>query len=152
MSPKKIKNNKPEEVSSDIAYQELYQEMRRYRDYELSVSNWYTTILLAILGGILTAKYGGNLGLEKLAREGLFKFVAVFIVLLIGISGMWSVYFSHRRHEHLSDYIFDKNLNLEPDWKKNYKPENIWLKPHCLILVTQLVLTLATIAIVCLFN
>jgi hypothetical protein len=135
-------------VSSDVAYQEMYQEMRRYRDYELSASAWYTTILLAILGGILAAKYEGSPDLVKLTGECFARFAAVFVVLLIGASGMWSVYFSYRRYKHIRDYVFDKKLNLEPDWKKNYEPENIFIKPRYLILAILLILVVLSIAAV----
>jgi len=37
----------------------MYQEMRRYRDYELTVATWYTTILLAVLGFVLSGLSGG---------------------------------------------------------------------------------------------
>lgn len=99
-------------VSSDIAYQELYQEMRRYRDYELSVSTWYTAILLAILSGVFTAKYG-DLGLDQLASECVTKFIAAFVVLITGGSGIYSIWFSHRRYKHISEYIFSK-VDVEP--------------------------------------
>lgn len=145
MSPKKIRNDKPEEVSSDIIYQELYQEMRRYRDYELSASMWYTTILLAVLGAILSAKYGGNLGLEKFMDECIVKFITAFIILIIGSSGMWSVYFSHRRYNHLRSFVND--LKIEPDWRI-YEPEPIFPEPRHLILITQLSLVILSIAIV----
>jgi hypothetical protein len=134
----------PKKVSSDIAYQEMYQEMRRYRDYELSVSTWYMTFLLAILGGIFTAKFG-ELGFDNLANNCVVQTIVVFVVLLIGSSGMWSVYYSHRRYKHIRDYIFDKKLNLEPDWKKNYSPERIFPEPRHLILSTQLILIVLSI-------
>jgi len=134
-------------VSSDIAYQELYQEMRRYRDYELSASTWYTTILLAILGGILAAKYG-NPALIQLFRECFVKFIAAFIVLIVGGSGVWSIYFSHRRYRHIRDYVFDKKLKIEPDWKEKYTPENIFPEPRHLILITQFMLIILSITLI----
>lgn len=134
-------------VSSDIAYQEMYQEMRRYRDYEVTISTWYTTILLAILGGILTAKYG-NLGLDQLVRECFIKLVSVLIVLIIGGSGIWSIYFSYRRYRHIRDYVFDKKLKIQPDWKQNYMPEKIFPEPRHLILLTQFILVALSIVII----
>lgn len=134
-------------VSSDIVYQELYQEMRRYRDYELSVSTWYTAILLAILGGVFTAKYG-DLGLAQLANECVIKFIAAFIVLIVGGSGLYSIWFSYRRYKHISEYIFNKKLNLEPSWKSIYTPEKVFLKPRHLIMTTQIILIVLTILVI----
>lgn len=38
----------------DAVYQELYAEMRRYRDYELTIATWYTTLLVGIAAGVAT--------------------------------------------------------------------------------------------------
>ncbi len=148
MGSKKTGKDKNGLVSDDIAYQELYQEMRRYRDYELSVSTWYTAILLAILGAILTVKFGSTQGSNVLLEKSLARFVTIIVVTLIGSSGMWSVYFSNRRYRHLRDFMFDKKLNLEPAWKKKYEPESIYPKPFHLILLSQLILVITSIVAV----
>ncbi|MDP2363214.1 MAG: hypothetical protein Q8M94_05540 [Ignavibacteria bacterium] len=144
MSPKKIKNNKPEEVSSDIIYQELYQEMRRFRDYELSSSTWYTIILLAILSAIISVKYAGNLSLKDTIFENCtVKVVVLSVIFLIGFSSVWSAYYVRRRYQHLRNYVD----YLEPEWH-NYQPEIIFPAPYHLILLTQVVLILISILMI----
>ena len=46
-------------VSVDTVYSEMYNEMRRYRDYQFSNAKWHTTSFLALIGAILAAKYEG---------------------------------------------------------------------------------------------
>ena len=50
-------DDKEKDVSKDTVYSEFYNEMRRFRDYELTASTWYMAILLAITGFILSAKF-----------------------------------------------------------------------------------------------
>lgn len=79
----------PNEVNKDTVYSELYSEMRRYRDYHLNVATWYTVILLAVFGEILTVKFGSvQPGLSQLLSTNLaVKILIAVFTTLIGISG-----------------------------------------------------------------
>lgn len=63
--------------------------MRRYRDYHLNVATWYTVILLAVFGEILTVKFGSvQPGLSQLLSTNLaVKILIAVFTTLIGISG-----------------------------------------------------------------
>ena len=136
-----IKSNSNNEVSKDTVYSELYTEMRRYRDYELTASTWYIVILLAILGAILTVKFGP----VESDLSNFFKFnlliqltIAGFATL-IGVGGCYSVIFASLRYHELRKYV---DRNLEPKWKK-FKPKERRVGPHYFILLTQALLTIA---------
>ena len=45
-------------VTRDVVYAEMYNEMRRFRDYEFTSSMWYTALLLAILGFVVAVRFG----------------------------------------------------------------------------------------------
>lgn len=128
-------------VSPDIVYQELYQEMRRFRDYELSSSTWYTVILLAILSAIISVKYASDSLLKvSLFGDCTIKIVVLLVIFLIGFSNIWSTYYVRRRYHHLRNYVD----YLEPEWH-NYQPEIIFPAPYHLIVLTQLILVLVSI-------
>lgn len=48
------------EILNESIYSELCNELRRYRDYELTAATWYTAILLALLGFYASAKFGSG--------------------------------------------------------------------------------------------
>jgi hypothetical protein len=92
MSPKKSKNLESHEpVSADIVYQEMYQEMRRFRDYELSASNWNSAILLALAGALLTLKYTNTESPVSilLSQNGFIKFGLSFLFAILVASGIF---------------------------------------------------------------
>jgi len=130
------------EVSKDTVYSEFYAEMRRFRDYELTISTWYTAILLAVLGAILTFKFGPTSSeLSHLLRTNLLiKILLAGVSSLIGISGLCSVIYASRRYHELREYV-DKNL--EPKWKK-FKPEYKKWGPRQAILMTFFILIIIT--------
>ncbi len=44
--------NKIPKAGPDEVYSQLYHEMRRHRDYELTTSTWHMLLLLGVLGGV----------------------------------------------------------------------------------------------------
>lgn len=63
-----------EPVSRDAIYSEVSANIRQTREYELTSAKWYTTVLIAIAGFIMTIKFGVdmNAGAFKQALEGHF--------------------------------------------------------------------------------
>ncbi len=47
-----------DEISRESVYREMYNEARRHRDHEFTSSTWFVTLLLGILGFLLTARFG----------------------------------------------------------------------------------------------
>jgi hypothetical protein len=131
-------SDKVKEVSSDVIYQEKYQEMRRHRDYELTVSTWYTTILLAIAGVIFTAKFTDTSStISSLLTYNYIIKIFLFIVdFVIMFSGCYSVWYSHDRYESLRKFMNDF---FEPKIPK-FDPRPMGIKPYQLIIITQIVL------------
>ncbi len=130
-------NSKSDVVSKDTIYSELYTEMRRYRDYELTVSTWYVAILLAILSGIITIKYGA--GFKVLFSECIVKVVFASVVTLIGLGCCYSVDYVSCQNRRLRKHVTAK---LEPDWNK-LEPNKTILKPNHIIIMTLLLLIAA---------
>ncbi|MFZ5923471.1 MAG: hypothetical protein ACOYY3_20695 [Chloroflexota bacterium] len=124
---KSKKTDERELVTPDVVYQEMHEEMRRYRDYEITSSNWYTAILLAIAGVVLASKDNIELPL---------KLALTFLVPFLAISGIFTALYASSRYEHMRNW-FDENL--EPNWK-TYKPLKKWLKPIHMIVAVQVVL------------
>jgi len=133
--------NNSNEVSKDTVYSELYAEMRRFRDYELAVSTWYTAILIAILAALLTAKFGAVQSdfSQILGTNFLNRLLIVGFVTLIFSGGCYSVIYSHQRYNELRKYVDEC---LEPEWKK-FKPKKRKVTPREFMLLTQALLLIA---------
>ena len=133
----KIENS--DEVSKNTVYSELYAEMRRYRDYELVASPWYTMILLAILGAILTMKFGATESkLYEFINRKEIKFIVFVVVTFIGFSICYSLRYVSQRYHELREHA-DK---LEPEWNK-LKLKPMKFAPNILMLTIQGILTIA---------
>jgi hypothetical protein len=126
-------------VGADVVYAEMYQEMRRIRDYELSFAKWSMTLLISVAGGFLALT---SRGLPP--TRGL-RF-SVYVVLCIIASGASSVvWYAHTRYEEMRKFMDSQ----EPIWQifNDEREKRIW-KPY---LVTQILiwaLLIATIALV----
>lgn len=134
-------------ISDAIVYQEFYQEMRRYRDYELTSSNWYTTLLLAILSSIIVIRFTSDAFLQHLFDDILVRSVICVITLILYIGGVFSVNYVSTRYQKIRNYVND---NLEPEWKKTgfknvIKPQRI--TPRFFIYLTLTTLFLAVVLI-----
>ena len=130
--PEKDQTSSSDCVSLDTIYSEKYNEMRRFRDFELNVAAWYTTILVAILGFIAAERISisgfsyiliNNLGLQLLLS---------ILTLLIGCASLYSAIYAHWRYEELRDFV---TRTLEPP--NQYHPSSVRIKPNHLIYITQ---------------
>lgn len=139
----RIKTSKP-------VYAELYNEMRRFRDYELTASNWYTVMLLAIIGFVLNARFGADSGTSVLGQM-LSKNIAIKTLLaiatgLIGASALYSIRYVRKRYTKMRDYV---TKNLEPQWHcENDVRDKICLQPHHCVMIVQAVLIVAAVFII----
>jgi ATP/ADP translocase len=130
-------------ISSDIVYQELYNEMRRFRDYELSISGWYTTIILGITGVIITIKaalYSSGKS-ETIFDYPLLKISLVAVIIFLVAASVLSVLYVWYLNKQLRAFT---RAALEPDW--NREPRKLFFKPSWLMVATQI--TLGTMAII----
>lgn len=138
-----------EVISKEVVYREMYTEMRRYRDYELNSSKWYTPMLLAILGFVLKDKMfitvqSSFQSTQSFASE--FVILIVLITILIVIASCNGVMVAHKRYKELRQYV----NTLEPEWKK-FKPTKIAPYTRIFIYTIQLILSAAIIAVVLFF-
>jgi len=126
------------EVSRDAAYEQLYHEMRRHRDYQIVVSGWYATLALGVVAGLV--------GISKMNIELPSSLAWVFAVLvtLAGFGVCYVVWYSHDRYEALRDFT-DKNA--EPEWKRQLPMPERRVKPHHVLIVINLMLTLAIVVV-----
>ena len=148
MDKEQIKINNSDEVSKDTVYSELYAEMRRHRDCEITISTWYMVILLGISGAILSVKFGSNYPelSQFLNNSWRIRSLITLFVLLIGFSGWYSAKFASQRYHELRE----STDILEPKWKKeNFTtPKKKKITPLCLILLTYFSLIAVIIIII----
>jgi len=89
-------NQRP--LSVDTMYQQLYTEMRRYRDHEHGVVTWWTTILLAVVAGIIHFSTQGQ-GIHYGIRVGL-----IVGVLSLSAAMTCLIAYSNRRYHDLREH------------------------------------------------
>ncbi|MBA4375799.1 MAG: hypothetical protein C0401_06465 [Anaerolinea sp.] len=139
-----------QKVDIKTKYHEMYEEMRRHRDHELIASNWYTIILLAIIGGVITLKTseGGLHFLHHLNCIEIFllKKFLIFMAITIVTSGIFMVIYSHSQYRKLRDWVDE---NLEPENEKHKFPKTTCpINPHHMIIFTFVVLLLLACVII----
>ncbi len=105
--------DKERPLSVDIMYEQLYTEMRRYRDHEHGVVTWWTTILLALVAGIIHFSTHGQ-GIHY----GIRVVLVVTVVCLSSAMTCLIAYSNRRYHdlrEHTNkyyDHVFQPRLRL----------------------------------------
>ncbi len=105
--------HKQRPLSVDTMYQQLYTEMRRYRDHEQGVVTWWTTILLAVVAGMIhfsTQEQGIHYGI---------RVVLVVSVVCVSSAMTCLIAYTNRRYldlrEHTNEYydcVFQPRLWL----------------------------------------
>ena len=123
-------------VSPDMVYQELYEEMRLHRNYELNISTWYTAILLSLSGVIFAVRFNSTPALPIIERIPI-KIVFSGIIFLLMASGVFSAYYASSRYRELRRWVDE---NLEPTWKC-YHPKHFVIRPIHVIILTQIIIT-----------
>lgn len=126
------------QVSRDAAYEQLYHEMRRHRDYQVVICGWYATLALGVVAGLL--------GMGKLNIELPSSLAWVFAVLvtLAGFGVCYVVWYSHDRYEALRNFTDE---NAEPEWKRQVPMPERRVKPHHVLIAIDFMLTLAIVIV-----
>jgi len=134
------KLNDMDEVSKDTVYSEMYIEMRRFRDYQIKASMWYTTILVSILGFIFTIKFAHiqNISFQLFRANLIIKILILTVATVIGVAACLTILYTNGRYYSLRKYT-DKYL--EPKLKESFVVKNKIPQPHKLMLTTILTLT-----------
>lgn len=140
-------------VSTDTIYQEMYQEMRRYRDYELTSSTWYTAFLIAILGFLAKVVYGNNDFAQLrclLTSTWYFQLFISGAITLLGCASVYSVRYVNLRYKEIKDYVFNEPATRQffrPDWR-TFSPKDRRIKPVCLIYIVHFLILAISNAII----
>jgi len=129
-----VSHENPDEVKREAVYGEVYNEMRRYRDYEFTSSTWFTALLLAVLGFLVATRYGETASRFEsiLARSCVLKFFVVLGAGVVATTSSYLVWYSSHRYQELRAWAND---HLEPDWKK-FKPRMISFTPRHIFYIT----------------
>ena len=140
--------NVPKVEGTNIVYTELYAEMRRYRDYEFRSATWFIAILIAILGFLISARFGraGDLSVfgNAMVNDCLLKLALIAGTGLLGFTSCYLVWYAGSRYDELRQQA-DK---LEPDWrprisKRVFQPRHIlYATPVVVVLITWFVVLL----------
>ena len=102
----------PDVRKPDMIYEQLYTEMRRFRDHEKAVVTWYTTILLAMMGALISFSAQTNVQIDDMLKLTL----AALIVAVTG-SMHYLIWYTSRRYRDLRDYTnehYDRPPNRPP--------------------------------------
>lgn len=134
------------EITCKALFSEYYHELRRYRDYELKVSTWYSAILLGALGLIIHAKFMVSKDASDAVRfieselynNFSLKLALAFVFNVIGSAALFSVRYAYLRHAEMRDYV---NTHLEP--AKHFTPSEMRCTPRHFIIFSQLVIMAA---------
>lgn len=124
-------------------YGELYNEMRRYRDYEFQSSTWYTAMLIAVLAFLISQRFDKPNDLTvfgaALATNWLVKLALLTGTGALGFISCRLVYYASCRYDHIRRYT-DR---LEPTWKtQTFVPLQRGLSPRQILYATPVVLVL----------
>ena len=117
-----MSKEKPKPASWDIVYQEKHEEMRSYRDYELNISSWVITFLLAILG-VSTTDY-----FDTWQQKLIISLLAV----LFTAAGILSVLYASAKFEAHKTILFEE-LKIEPkeyreSWEKKKREDYVLIR------------------------
>jgi hypothetical protein len=128
-------------ASPDTVYTQMCAELRSYRDDELRVATWFTSILLGILAAIVAGKYaapGSPLGVA-LERCPSLKWCLALVPILLSVFGAWSIADAMRKYGKLWTWMTD---TLEPKLRKVAPDQSCcsFLKPGTLMCVVLLFL------------
>ena len=134
-------------VTPDTVYSELCSENRRYRDYELTASTWYTVMLLGVLGFVVTVRFGDTSATPSqlttaLKTDRALQLIIAFVLTLVGGASVYSVRFANLRYLELREYI----KGLQPKWH-TFTPDDIALKPVHGIYFTHFMILVSTDAV-----
>jgi hypothetical protein len=138
----------PGSVKREAVYREMYNEGRRYRDYEFTSSAWYTGFLLAIFGFLVATRFGSAAPslARLLAQSCALKLAIVLGAAAIAAISNFLVWYSYSRYEELRTYMTKK---LEPAWKEfvprkhAFVPRYIYYSTPWVVVVLIVLTTLA---------
>lgn len=139
-----------ERINKTAVYRELHNEMRRYRDYELNSSKWYSPMLLAILGYILKDKMfvTSQIGPQgSLTYNYWFMVIVLFITFFIVVASIHGVWYAHKR------LVETRNIveRLAPEWKEFNLSKKI-ISPRHFIYFIQIILGISIFITILIFN
>ena len=129
------------DVSKDAAYAELYQEMRRYRDYETDYVKWCVALLLSVSGG-----YAAIAGRTQPVEWGL-KVFAIIVIAVIAAAGIFGARYVRQRYKQLREFT----TRVEPEWK-SFMPEEITPDPFHFSVSIILVIALASAFLILVYD
>lgn len=124
------------EVTREAVYGEMYNELRRYRDYEFTSSTWYTAILVAILGFLVATRFENTAeGFSAYFQSSCFlRCAVIFVSAIIAGASTFLVNYSYRRYRELRNYTTN---HLEPKWKAEaFKPREYEFVPRHIYYIT----------------
>jgi hypothetical protein len=117
-------------VRREAVYREMYNECRRYRDYEFTSSSWYTALLLAMFGFLVATRFGDTAPVlaQWLAESWVLRVCVVLGGAVIAGTANFLIWYSSGRYQELRRYM---TSHLEPKWKTDhFSPRKHRVSPH----------------------
>ena len=136
-------------VTKDSIYSKMSDVAMRHRNYETETARWYTTVLVAMLGFVLSSKFETpESGIAKpLSRNLPGQAALAVVVLSIALLSCYSIQFYHLQHTRVEEYI-DTLLESKEVKKRTDILKMPKLKPRFLMMGTQILLAFMTVALI----
>lgn len=158
IKPKELvrESGQNEKATSEQKYNQMYEEMRRHRDYELSTAKWYISIFLAINGGLITLITSNH---SIWLFSSFFWCKLIFIKFFLGFvfgaltwSGIVIIDHSHGRYQFLRQIT----NNHEPwpnqkEFDERFRRKDNNISPHTLLQIAILLLGALSILLLTFF-
>jgi hypothetical protein len=110
------------ELERETVYRELYEESRRFRDYQFEFAKWYVSVLLAFAGGYLALTTHG------FVPGPCIRIVLVLVVAAISVGSVVVINHTDFRFQELKTYT----NSIQPDFMKfDSRPRDV--KPNHII-------------------
>ena len=137
-------------VSHDTIYAQMSDMALRHRNYEKEIAAWYTAILSAIFGLVLSSRFQASIsGIARPLSENRFvQMILDLVVLTIALSSSYSIWFFHVQHTRIDRYIDTLLDPADVERKAAWLRELPKLKPSRLMIAVQLLIALGIIGLI----
>ncbi|KAB0663581.1 hypothetical protein F6V25_16400 [Oryzomonas japonica] len=132
-SLRRVPDNK--HPSIDKLYSEVYSELRRYRDNIFQWQRWYTTVILALVGGLFFLCEKG-----RSPDIPVYKFIFILIILILTLTVVWLLRYTRSRTRQLTKIA----VRMEPHWRVQFKLRPNHKGPSTFFIIINWALALVT--------
>jgi hypothetical protein len=128
------------DIGEDAVYAQLYNETRRFRDYQLAFAKWSVSLILAFAGGYLALTTHGF-------TPGIYtRLLLVCAVLSLSVGSVLVILHTNSRFDEIRRYV----NSIQPGFM-HFKPAHKRVKPHHVMIALLAVLSLVVCALIAIY-